>query len=269
MSSRLELRDVIFSINSGRVGSKFLAELIDTSSEAHGLHEPRPPMKGRFLERVAQSPETESFDERSVKVDAIRSWFSEHATKPVYCETNHLFIVTFHDVTVASFPRMKVIWLRRALPAVVKSFVERGFFSDERTTWRKWHISPSAVTAAIRPIAPDAELDSVDRTIAHLIDIEARGARFREAHPDIPCLDVRIEGLSSADGVERLFTFLGLTPTKATQAIVDGGAVNEKKKSKTRVGASISVDEARRRIDRYLERAGELGIEVPSSLAVD
>jgi hypothetical protein len=29
------------------------------------------------------------------------------------------------------------------------------------------------------------------------------------------------------------------------------------------------VDEARRRIDRYLERADELGIEVPPSLAVD
>ena len=265
----MEPREVIFSANSGRVGSKFLAELVATSAEAHGLHEPQPAMKGRFLEMVAAAPESESFDERQVKADAIRSWFSEHATKPVYCETNHLFIVTFQDVAVASFPRMKVVYLRRALPAVVKSFFERGFFSDESTTWQKWHISPNAVTAAIPAIAPDDELDTIDRIIAHLIDIEARGARFRGAHPEVACVDAKIGDLSSPEGADRLFSSLGLTPTSATGAFLAGGPVNVKEKSKRRVGASISVDECRRRIDRYLERAAELGIEPPSGLAFD
>jgi hypothetical protein len=265
----VEPDEVIFSVNSGRVGSKYLAELIDTSDEAHGLHEPRPAMKGRYLWMVAAAPEEESFDVRQVKAQAIREWWRQHATKTVYSETNHLFIVTFHDVAVASFPRMKVVYLRRALPRVVKSFVERGFFSDESATWQKWHIVPSAATAAVRPIAPEEELDPVDRIIAHLIDIEARGARFRAAHPEIPCVDVRIEELSRREGVDRLFDAFGLTPTSATEQIVAKGAVNLKEKAKRRVGAQVSEDECRRRIERYLDRAANLGIEVPSSLAVD
>jgi hypothetical protein len=265
----VEPDEVIFSVNSGRVGSKYLAELIDTSEEAHGLHEPRPTMKGRYLSMVAAAPEEESLEARRVKAEAIRNWWREHATKSVYCETNHLFIVTFHDVAVASFPRMKIVYLRRALPRVVKSFVERGFFSDESATWQKWHIVSGAATAAIRPIAAEEELDPVDRIIAHLIDIEARGARFRAAHPEIPCVDVRIEELSKRDGVDRLFGALGLTPTSATAETVSRGAVNVKEKSKRRVGASVSEAECRRRIERYLDRAANLGIEVPFSLAVD
>jgi hypothetical protein len=265
----VEPREVIFSVNSGRVGSKFLAELVETSAEAHGLHEPQPPMKGRFLDLVTTAPEAASFAERRIKADAIRSWCSEHATKPVYCETNHLFIVTFQDVAVASFPRMKVVYLRRALPSVVKSFFERGFFSDLSTTWQKWHISPNAVTAAIPAIAPDDQLDAVDRIIAHLIDIEARGARFRGAHPEVACVDARIEELSSPEGAARLFSSLGLTSTAATEAIVSGGAVNVKGKSKRRIGASISVDECRRRIDAYLARASAAGIEVPTTLSIE
>jgi hypothetical protein len=259
---------VIFCVNSGRVGSKHLAKLIDTSREAHGLHEADPAMNGPFLRMVEVAHESESFDQRLIKVRAIDDWMRRHPKKPVYCETNHLFIITFHDVAAANFPRMKVIFLRRALPLVVKSFIELGY-PDRNLKWRDWHISPSAATAAIPPLAPDDELDPFDRVIAHLIDVEARGERFRASHPEIPTFDVRIDELGAQEGVDRLFTGLGLSSTAETAQAIGTRGINTKAKWKSRLGVSVSVDECRRRIDRYLVRAAHLGIEVPAGLALD
>jgi hypothetical protein len=265
----MEPFDVIFCVNSGRVGSKYLAELVDTTEEAHGLHEPDPVMGGPFVEMVTEAPEADSFRQRLVKCRAIEDWMRTSGTKSVYCETNHLFVVTFHDVAVATFPRIKVIFLRRSLPVVVKSFVELGYFSEHDPGWPGSHISPNAATAAIPAIASDAELDHVDRVIAHLLDIEARGARFRDAHPEILAVDVRLEDLTMLSGAERFFAALGLTATGATAGVIANGPINHKIRKKAKRGLAISVDECRRRIGRYLERASELGIEVPSSLAVD
>ena len=265
----MEPPDVIFCVNAGRSGSKYLAELVDTSGEAHGLHEPDPLMGGPFLWMVARAPEAESFDERMIKCRAIEAWMLEEGTRPVYCETNHLFVVTFHDVAVAAFPRIKVIFLRRALPVVVKSFVELGYFSEHDPGWPDSHISPNAVTAAIPAIAPDDELDHVDLVIAHLIDIEARGARFRAANPGIPAVDVRLEDIVTPEGADRLFGALGLTPAAATSAVIAGGPINHKIRKKAKRGLGISVDECRRRIDRYLDRAAQLGIEPPATLALE
>lgn len=264
----MRMDEAIFSVNSGRVGSKYLAKLIDTSGEAHGLHEADPVMHGPFLRMVEAAPESESFDRRLIKARAIEEWMRQHATKPIYCETNHLFIVTFHDVAVASFPRLKVIFLRRALPVVVKSFIELGF-PDRNWQWRDWHISASAATAAAPPIGPESELDPVDQAIAHLIDIEARGARFRAAQPEIPVVDVRIEDLATPAGVDQLFARLGLSATDATAKVMARRRVNSMDRVKERLGISISVDECRRRIDRYLARAARLGIEVPAGLALE
>jgi hypothetical protein len=265
----MKAEEVIFCVNSGRVGSKHLAGLIDTSREAHGLHEAEPAMNGPFLRMVEAAPEPASFEQRLIKVRAIEEWMRRHATKPVYCDTNHLFIVTFHDVAVASFPRMRVLFLRRALPLVMKSFVELGYYTDRNPDSPEWHISPSAATAAIRPLAPFDELDPVDRVIAHLIDIEARGERFRAAHPEIPTLDVRIEELGTADGVDRLFAALGLSSTEETALALGRRGIHKMTKWKRQLGISISVEECRRRIDRYLERASQLGIEIPANLALE
>jgi hypothetical protein len=265
----MEPLDVIFCVNSGRVGSQYLASLVDTTIEAHGLHEPDPVMGGPFLRMVAASPEEESFSERLVKCRAIEDWMERNGTKPIYCETNHLFVVTFHDVAAATFPRMRVIYLRRALPLVVKSFVELGYMSSVDPGSPDSMISPNAVTAAIPAVAQDADLDHVDLVIAHLIDMEARGARFRAVHPEIPAIDARLEEIVIPDGAGRLLDALGLTPSDETAAAVAGEPVNHKIRKKRKRGLAIAVDECRRRIERYLERAEQLGIEVPSSLPLD
>jgi hypothetical protein len=265
----MKVREVIFCVNSGRVGSKHLAALIDTSREAHGLHEAEPAMNGPFLRMVESAPESATFEQRLIKIRAIEEWMERHATKPVYCDTNHLFIVTFHDVAVASFPRMRVLFLRRALPLVVKSFVELGYYTDRNADSAEWHISPSAVTAAAPLIAPFAELDPIDRVIAHLVDIEARGERFRAANPQIPTVDVRIEQLGTEEDVERLFGALGLTTTDETSVAIGRRGIHKMKKWKSQIGISISLDECRQRIDRYVELASQRGIELPATLALE
>ena len=61
----------IFSINSGRAGSQYLSELLNTAPEVKSFHEPDPNMTGPYLELISSAPYSDSFSERKIKVQAI------------------------------------------------------------------------------------------------------------------------------------------------------------------------------------------------------
>ena len=89
---------MVFSANSGRAGSGFLAKLLDASPSVVGGHERPPQMTGPWLRRVAFEPPHASFDARLVKVDALRGELGLMAGKHVYVDTSHMFVKTFADV---------------------------------------------------------------------------------------------------------------------------------------------------------------------------
>lgn len=261
---------LIFCINSGRSGSNYLSELLGTAEEVISYHEPSPSMTGDYLRMINKFDYATSFSKRRLKSSTIKDILLKIPDGKIYCETNHMFIKTFFDVVTQDFPKIEVIILRRYLPKVLKSFIELGYFSDKNQAWRFWMSSPNAVTAAIPCIDVDANLDQWDLSIAYLIDIEARAKRFQQEYPGINTYEVPLEELNNFTKVESLFEQLKITSTDATREIYTQ-QINQRKEAKKKYSGEqdISLSQCQERIEEYIQRANDLNISIPTTLALE
>lgn len=261
---------LFFCINSGRSGSKYLAELINTSEEVLSYHEPVPSMNGFYLNLINEKKYAETFSQRRYKSHAIKNILLKLPEEKIYCETNHMFIKTFSDVIVNDFKKTEVIILRRQLARVLKSFIELGYFSEKNNNWTFWMSSPNAVTSAIQCIDSDENMDQYDLCIAYLIDIEARALRFKQQYPNVKVHEIRLEALQNFDNVKILFNELNIKLTKATENMASQ-KINERQQRKKRYTQGINIDLSfcQERINRYIEKAKTLNILIPSTLALD
>lgn len=258
-------RRFIFCINSGRSGSEYLARLLGTAAQVRAFHEPEPIMTGPYL-RMAQELGLEaSFATRAIKAQAVWQRLSVLPPGTIYAETSHMFIKTFADVVMAAFRahEVDVVVLRRWLPAVLKSFVAMGYYSDNNPgAWGAWFHAPGAGHCAFRPPVFDAPPDQYDLAIGYLIDIEARARRFMEHYPQCRVHEVRLEGLQSAEQVATFFAALRLE-AKPETARLSGMRVNDRSQRKAQFGIETTLEYCEQRIYTYLERCRTQGVDVP------
>jgi len=268
-SKKILSHRLIFSINSGRSGSQYLAELLGTAKEVISYHEPQPPMTGDFLSLINNNNYSNSVRIRKIKSHIIKNNIRKFSEGKIYCETNHMFIKTFFDIVCKDFKKIDVIILRRYLPSVLKSFIELGYFSDKNPNWPLWMSSPNAVTAAISCLDQDENMDQCDRCIAYLIDIEARALRFQKEYPCIPTHEIRLESLNNYKNIQELFKKLRITPTKKTETMYTE-KINQRSGSKSKYQeVPISLAYCEERINKYIDSATDKGISIPSSLALN
>jgi len=259
--SRKDIR-FIFCINSGRAGSEYLATLLGTAAKAHSFHEPEPQMIGDCLHSVARNGLESTFTDRRIKSKAIVKIVSQFPDQSTYIETSHMFIKTFYDVVLHDLNNVHVIHLQRDLLQTLKSFVQLCFFSEKNSAWPDWLISPNAQTAMIKPIDDDNNMDSIDLSIAYLIEIEARAAAFQQKYPQIPFHETDINDLNDLDRVKALFADLGLSFTPDTEKIV-GEKINQRSEKKNKYASQVGEEELKERIRSYLEKGQRLGITFP------
>ena len=261
-------RRLVFSINSGRSGSQYLAELLATGKKVRCFHEPHPNMSGVHLDLVTKAPYADSKQERRVKCVGIAHRLRTMAPGKVYAETNHMFIKTFFDVILAEYRAVEVIILRRDLVKVLKSFVDMGYFSEASPVSWKWMVRADAATSALKPVAPFDEMDPCDRSIAYLLDIEARAQRFKLEYPNVPTHEVRLESLNDMKSVGEFFKKLRIAPTGATKELC-GAPVNQRPQRKNNALRKISIEECQDRLRKYIARANQMGIEIPATAALE
>lgn len=214
-------------------------------------------MIGQYLKMIHAWPYEATRAERRIKCEGLREILRTVDPASVYAETSHMFIKTFFDVVLEEFTNVEVIVLRRDLAHVLKSFIEMGYFSDRNRHWRGWMSSPEAATAALPPIRPEATLDQFDRSIAYLLDIEARAERFKLQYPGVPLHEVTLESLNTVDEINNLFAALRITPTAQTREIL-GRTINERPFVKERVNNPTTLEICRARLQQYrnlLDRA--------------
>ena len=255
-------RRCIFCVNSGRAGSRYLAEILNTAKGVRAFHEPAPTMTGCYLKMINLSEYRETRTERKIKWAAIRKTLGQMRRDEVYCETSHMFVKTFFDVVVEELSNVEVIILRRDLSSVLKSFIEMGYFSKLNRVWPDWMSSPNAVTRAVECIDQDRNLDQYDLCIAYLIDIEARAQRFMRTYPEVPVYEVRLEQLNSSNDVYRFFRELCIAPTHKTEELI-GRPKNRRDERKRRLNRATSLDLCRERIEAYVRKAEIKGISLP------
>ena len=265
------MRRHIFSINSGRSGSEYLARVLNTARDVTAFHEPEPDGAGR---RITQYPATNPtlFDRlvqpawyarKMGKVKAIRRMTKDWEARRIYAESNHMFIFSFYDVVMDHLEEVSVILLRRWLPSGMRSFMELDHFTPQDPWAQWWFPSPHSKSAAATPLAPYDELDQADRIIAYLVDVEARAQRFRKQYPDTPVIEVRLEELNDLGKARTMFSELKLGETPLTQQVV-GRVVNDKPEHKKRVANPTTIEYCRERIEQYVDKCTKRGIELPA-----
>jgi len=95
----------IFSINTGRAGSKYLAKFLSTAKSVTADNEPEPKMIGDILKLVEHNSYKESYKDRIYKVDAIKRVILDSPCS-TYVETSHMLIKTFFDVVINELPKL-------------------------------------------------------------------------------------------------------------------------------------------------------------------
>lgn len=254
----------VFSINSGRSGSEYLAQLLGTAEGAIAHHEAEPTMSGPWLRMVGGRGFAETLDLRMTKAEAITRALVGAPPGAVYVETNHMFIKTFWDVALKAFDPedIDVIILRRHLPSVLKSFINLGYFSARNRVWPDWMHTLDARGSVLTPLGPQQALDQFDLAIGYLMDIEARALRFVSARPGCRIHEARLEGIQTPDAVSRLFSDLGLEATGATAGAV-GRRVNDRGERKAQIGLDTSLEYCEHRIQVFTDLCARRGIELP------
>ena len=268
---------LIFSINSGRSGSKYLSTLLGTAKEVVSYHEPDPDMAGRYVKYLPVSKHTLKTRMLALpirykkfrKVQAINKCLEAMQPDEVYAETNFQYILSFYDAIESNFhDRYSVVLMRRYLPKVLKSWIELGWFRPEHVPTRYWCYSAVAPSRAVAPVAPMKALDSFDQCIAYLLDVEGRAQRFLSQFPNVPVVQVRLEELKTQESISRLFSQLGITPTDETLEKA-GDVVWARTKQKKKVGRPVSAEYCRERIEKYIERCQQEGIVTPDLVQMD
>lgn len=260
---------LVFSINSGRAGSQYLARLLSTGVRVTAFHEPEPTMSGKPLEMTNALPMQATRDVRRAKNDAIRAVLNRMQAGETYVETNHMFIKTFYDVVLEEFAaQTAVVVLRRELALVLKSFIEMGYFSPLNSVWEKWMSSPESVNAALPLPMSYSEMDQYDRSIAYLLDIEARVTRFQQEYPNVPLYEARVETLSAVRPAASLFRELGISPSPRT-LIYMRRRYNTRQSVKRHISNPTQLGYCRERLGRYIELLSDRGIPVPPGAALD
>jgi hypothetical protein len=251
--ARVEPR-MVFSANSGRAGSGYLASLLDESRTVSAGHERPPQMTGAWTRRIAYEPRMASYTDRLVKVDALRSEVARIPPGRVYADTSHMFVKTFADVVFDEFAhdRLSVVVLRRDPVDVARSFFQLDFLGPRPLPWYDWMIPPTVPESAF-PLSLDEVDDQFDLIFGYLVDIENRTSRLRELAPAVTWVDARLEEITQADGARALFEALDVAvPRNLEQTIA--GRVNLKERAKSKVEQPVSRGHVEERLGEFLAR---------------
>lgn len=248
---------LVFSANSGRAGSNFLAELLGAAPNVDSGHEREPNMTGAWLRRVAYDDPAASYDERLAKADAIRAELGQIPDGWTYADSSHMFVKTFADVVFDEFEhqRLSVVVLRRDPIDTARSFFELDYFGPSRRTWEDWMIPPTAPRALFHLDRTEVT-SQFDLIFGYLVDIHARTEHFRAMTPAVNWVAMTLDELSTVAGASALFATLQLRPPADLDERVDR-PVNAKEKLKATVGQRVPRDFVRDRWSSFLTRFGD------------
>lgn len=253
-----------FCINSGRSGSEYLKVLLGSAGRVTAFHEAKPAMSDNCLKMVTDHPLEETFTQRYEKVLAVKEALNHLPPGQVYAETNHMFVKTFYDVIMESFPHelLTVIILRRGLVKVLKSFITMGYFSERNEVWPLWMHRVPSKNSVLKPYKSYEEMDTLDRAISYLIDIEAKAQAFKRDFPGCNIVEIDLEDLQDYQSVSKFFKNIGIEPTPYTEEIV-GSVINTRQERKDALQIETNEGHCRERIINYIEKSRKYGIDLP------
>jgi hypothetical protein len=221
----------LFSINTGRSGSKYVQQLLTHVWGCASFHEPVPIGNGKPMRLfLAGNPQPM----RALVLKKLERIQETVSHSEIYAETNHAFIKGFGWLLPEYLPpsQMGVIVLTRKKQAIIKSMA-----SIQSTPLRpgaeNWLMTPDMANPLVSPPKHflSAKFDyRLLKTIATLFaeypkrlaayeleciewyiqETQARGELYQQTWRDITYYSVDVEELNTMSGVMRLLDFFGL-----------------------------------------------------------
>jgi len=122
----------------------------------------------------------------------------------MYSETNPNFKAWMSEALMEGFTNGKmqceldVLIIRRKIAALVRSLQEQGWFWKKGMDGYAWMMTANSPNSDIRPIGPDDDLDSFDKIISYVLNVEAFSQRLQNDpnwrnNPRVRFHDVRAE----------------------------------------------------------------------------
>lgn len=244
----------IFSINPGRAGSNYLANLFETINECNAFHEPEPIMNGKGMRQFLSKGRVNELEVRK-KLEFIE----KHSKNKVYAETNHCFIKYFawEFIKLKDAKEMGIVVLDRPRTKIAQSLL-RINCSVLSPKGNKWLINPfnyQSITekpkiaffmtvltyilnhtlfrvSALNKYKPKI-FKNVDLlyTQWYVDEVYALGDKFIKENPDLKVFKTNIEDLNTETACNDLLSAFGLSMSEKTLRII-GEAVNKKSSSR-------------------------------------
>lgn len=267
-------RAFIFSINPGRSGSRYLANLIGSTADAWSFHEP---FSCHVLRDIGRWNDTLARRRREVLPPLWQMLSGMPPTARTYSLTCPNFKTKLWDVMMqailAACPAcpIKVVVLRRYLPAVTRSLANIGWSAEPDPRSCLWCRTSNWVNSFVRAPASDKKMTQLERLTSYVVSTEAFAqefaGRFKEL-PNVEIIEVRTEELfTDSDVAFQLLARLGLTPTNLTRAVASGAVLDKFcQDGKFAPKKTVTLNEAEAAARKYLMACAAKGIQMPPHL---
>ncbi len=209
----LREKRLLFTITTGRSGTRYLAWVLRGFRDVEARHEPRPKFSDAFR-TVAQYPETAAEFWRTHKLPRIA-----RSTRPIYAETSHLVCKGFLESLVELAPRLDLIHLHRPPRDVALSLWRLGTVPGRTYRGAKYYLTPHDDCACPLPLERVAGLHDYQLCFWYCLEIAARARRYaaRFADRGVRVHDVPLAELGTREGALRLGRQLDLGPRSAAR----------------------------------------------------
>ena len=201
----------IFSINAGRSGSDYLAELLSLAANTVSIHEGFPLMNGAPMRQFNNGDPSALSALMPSKLKEIQK--GRKHQKTIYCETNHSFIKGWgYLIPDEHIPQedIGIVILRREPEKIAYSLL-RCHDVPGRSEWtRTWYLEPEARHNLSRP---SAEANVYELCRWYVDEISLRAEDYKTKFPRIHYFDCDLEQLNNGDFVLEMFEAFGLVPT--------------------------------------------------------
>jgi len=254
----------IFCINTGRSGSKYLAEIFSHSVNCISLHEPEPKGNNRVMRRFLNGDVLPMQELCELKFKAVQS----ANTKSFYVETNHCFIKGWGWFIADHIPQNEigVIVLHRNKKEIVTSLM-RVLCSPLLKRGRDWMICPNIKAPFTQPpvrfksvklgylllrfikmffkrkpsskkiwkflpTSPDWICKYEEECCDWYVnEISAMTTHYKRKFPDMRYYDVNIKDLNSIEGINKMLNYFGVSAETTINKVVNK-KVNTKSRHK-------------------------------------
>ena len=199
---------LIFTITTGRSGTRYLAWVLRGFRDVDARHEPRPKFSGAFR-TVAQFPHTAEEFWRHHKLPRIA-----RSPRPIYAETSHLAGKGFLESLIAMGGRPDLIHLHRAPRDVARSLWRLGTVPGRTYRGAKYYLAPT--DRCLCPLPPEriAGLHDYQLCFWYCLEIAARARGYAAAFAvhGVQVHDVPLTSIESREGILALGRRLSLGP---------------------------------------------------------